>query len=111
MNTPQPTDLISVKFTLEQLDQLRDRIGKDYNHMATAWVPVGTFDKEKDLAYGILKAIDVVVGVKEYEDIYGDVEKNPFAPTVVEFLKDRHICDDEHLEQQGVMWKPEIAVA
>ena len=39
------------------------------------------------------------------------VEKNPFAPTVVEFLKDRRYCDDEHLEQQGVMWKPELEVA
>ena len=111
MNTPKPTDLISVKFTREQLDQLRDMVGKEFDHMATAWVPVGTFDKEKDLAYGIIKAVDVVIGVEDYQNTYGDVEKNPFAPTVVEFLKDRRYCDDEHLEQQGVMWKPEIAVA
>ena len=111
MNTSKPTDLISVKFTREQLDLLRDRIGKDYNHWATAWVPVGTFDKEKDLAYGIIKAVDVVIGVEDYQNTYGDREENPFAPTVVEFLKDRCYCDDEHLEQQGVMWKPEIAVA
>ena len=111
MNTSKPTDLISVKFTREQLDQLRDMIGKEFDHMATAWVPVGTFDKEKDLAYGIIKAVDVVIGVEDYQNTYGDVEKNPFAPTVVEFLKDRRYCDDEHLEQQGVMWKPEMQVA
>ena len=78
--------------------------------MATAWVPVGTFDKQKDLAYGIIKAIDVVIGMEDYENTYGDPEMNPFAPTVVEFLKDRCCCD-EHLEQQGVMWKPELEVA
>jgi hypothetical protein len=111
MNNPQPTDTFTVKLTREQLDLLRDQIGEKYNHWATAWVPVGTFDKEKDLAYGILKAVDVVIGVEDYQNTYGDREMNPFAPTVVEFLKDRRYCDDEHLEQQGIIWKPEIAVA
>ena len=79
--------------------------------MATAWVPVGTFDKEKDLAYAIIKAIDVVNGKEDYERSYGDREMNPLAPTLTEFLKDYRYCDDEHLEQQGIIWKPEIAVA
>jgi len=111
MNIPQPTDLISVKITREQLDQLRDMIGKEFDHMATAWVPVGTFDKQKDLAYGIIKAIDVVNGMEDYQRSYGDHGENPFAPTVAEFLKDRRYCDDEHLEQQGVIWKPHLEVA
>ena len=111
MNTPQPTDLISVKFTREQMDQLRAMIAKEYDHMATAWVPVGTFDREKDLAYGIIKAIDVVQGQADYEQSYGDCVDNPFMPTLVEFLKDRRYCDDEHLEQQGVVWNPHLEVA
>ena len=111
MNTSKPTDLIPLMLTPEQLDLVRDNLGESYNHWATAWVPVGTFDKEKDLAYGIIKAVDVVIGVEDYQNTYGDREMNPFAPTVVEFLKDRRYCDDEHLEQQGVMWKPELEVA
>lgn len=111
MNTSQLTDTFTIKFTHEQMMEMREVFSDRFNHFATAYAPVGTYDKEKDLAYGIIKAIDVVQGQADYEQSYGDCVDNPFMPTLVEFLKDRRYCDDEHLEQQGVVWNPHLEVA